>query len=105
MRNGDSGINHGTVFFMRYYGPASGSIARNGTFRCSDDFVSYWYSRNQDCMDFWDFSTSQIFVCAVHFLSGVMDIDYCDAGDLFLFCQKKSTQKYIEHSYQSFCEK
>ena len=37
------------------------------------------------------FPTSQVSVCAVYFLSCILDIDHCYAGDLFLFRTKKST--------------
>ena len=49
------------------------------------------YGRNQNCMDLRNFPTSQIFVCAVYFLSCILDPDYYYAGDLLLFRTKKST--------------
>ena len=91
MRNGDYGVYHGTVFLMRNHGSVSGSIAWNGTFRCSNDLVRDRYGWNQDRMDFRDFPESQISVCVVYFLSCILDIDHCHAGDLFLFRTKKST--------------
>ena len=38
------------------------------------------------------FPISQISVYSVYFLSGILDPDDRDAGDLFLFCEEKGTQ-------------
>lgn len=39
-----------------------------------------------------DFPTSQIVVLPVYFLSGILDHHDCDAGHLFLFCEKNGAQ-------------
>ena len=68
-----------------------GALRGNGTFRCSNDLVCNRNSWNQNCVDFWNLSTSQITGNSVYFLSGILDIDDHYAGDLLLFCKKKST--------------
>lgn len=91
MWNGNSFLYHSTVFPLRNHGSVSGSFTWNGTFRCSNDLVCNRNCWNQNCVDFWNLSTSQITGNSVYFLSGILDIDDHYAGDLLLFCKKKST--------------
>ena len=92
LRNGNPCVYHGTVFPVWNYGSVSGRSARNGAFRCPDDPVGDRNGRNQNCVDLRDFPISQISFHSVYFLSGILDTDDRDAGDLFLFCEEKGTQ-------------
>lgn len=84
------------VFFVRYHGSVSGSTQRHGLFCRTDDSFDYRYRRYASGMDFWDFSASSFFVCAVYFVSGFLAVHDHYAGDLLLFCKEK---RYIR------CEK
>lgn len=64
----------------------------DGTFGSADDPVGDRYGRNENSLDFWIFPTSQIVVLPVYFLSGILDHHDCDAGHLFLFCEKNGAQ-------------
>ena len=55
-------------------------------FHGADDTFSYWYGRNKNCMDLWTVSNTSITVFSVYFLSGIVDCNNRDAGDLLLFC-------------------
>lgn len=57
-----------------------------------DDPVGDRNGMNQNCVDLRDFPISQISFHSVYFLSGILDTDDRDAGDLFLFCEEKGTQ-------------
>ena len=43
-------------------------------------------------MDLYDLSITQSIGSVVHFLSGILDHHDCDAGHLFLFCEKNGAQ-------------
>ena len=77
---------------MWHYGFVSRSTAGDGTFGSADDPVGDRYGRNENSLDFWIFPTSQIVVLPVYFLSGILDHHDCDAGHLFLFCEKNGAQ-------------
>ena len=79
-------------FFVWHYGSVSRSTAGDGTFGSADDPVGDRYGRNENSLDFWIFPTSQIVVLPVYFLSGILDHHDCDAGHLFLFCEKNGAQ-------------
>ena len=64
--------------------------ARHGTFRCTDDFVCAWNRWNKTDLDFWCFPAAQVLICIVYFLSGFLVYHHCDAGVMFLLCEKKS---------------
>ena len=91
MWNGNSFLYHSTVFPLRNHGSVSGSFTWNGTFRCSNDLVCNRNSWNQNCVDFGIFPHHRSLANSVYFLSGILDIDDHYAGDLLLFCKKKST--------------
>ena len=82
-------------FLLRTDGSVSGCTSRNGSFRCAYDPFYHWYCRNKNCMDLRTFSEPQIPVIFVYFLPCILDSDNPYAGNLFLFCQKKSTQNDI----------
>ena len=92
MRNGDYGVYHGTVFLMRNHGSVSGSAAWNGAFRCAYDLICNRHGRNQNCMDLWNLSISQISVRTVYFLPCILDPYHTDASMLLLLCEKESTR-------------
>lgn len=48
-------------------------------------------------MDILGISAAQSIGFSVYFISGVMDLNDRDAGDLFLLCPKKSTRKGLKH--------
>ena len=53
----------------------------------ADDTFSYWYGRNKNCMDLWTVSNTSITVFSVYFLSGIVDCNNRDAGDLLCVCE------------------
>lgn len=91
-RHGDSCHYNSAVFSVWHYGFVSRSTAGDGTFGSADDPVGDRYGRNENSLDFWIFPTSQIVVLPVYFLSGILDHHDCDAGHLFLFCEKNGAQ-------------
>ena len=89
---GDTFNIDNTIFSVWHYGFVSRSTAGDGTFGSADDPVGDRYGRNENSLDFWIFPTSQIVVLPVYFLSGILDHHDCDAGHLFLFCEKNGAQ-------------
>ena len=83
---------------MRYYGPDSGSPAGNGTFGGADGLICDWHCRDEDHMDLWFLSTSQVAVFSVYFLSGILDFYNYNAGCLFLFRAETMPAAAASHS-------
>ena len=88
-------LYNSAVFLLRTDGSVSGCTSWNGSFRCAYDPFYHWYCRNKNCMDLRTFSVPQIPVIFVYFLPCILDSDNPYAGNLFLFCQRKSTQNDI----------
>ena len=78
-----------TLFFMWNYGFISGSVAWNGIFRSADGIVNYRNGWNESFMDIRVFPTKSFAVLFIYFLSGFVDSDNCNAGNLLLFCKEK----------------
>lgn len=66
----------------------SGCTAWNGIFRSANGIVYYRNCRNACSVDFCIFSTAQITVFSVYFLSGIVDCNNRNAGGMLLFCKK-----------------
>ena len=106
-RNGDYDLCHSSLFSLRTDGSVSGSTSWNGAFWSAYDSVHHRYCGNQNCMDLWNLSISQISVRTVYFLPCILDPYHTDAGMLLLLCEKESTWEneglYIEYKNESFC--
>lgn len=86
-------VHHRDIFLMWNYGLVSGSTQGNGTFCSANDPFCDRNGWNESCMDLLGISAAPGIGLSVYFLSGVMDLNHRDAGDLFLFCPKKGTRK------------
>ena len=86
-------VHHCDIFLMWDYGSVSGSTQGNGTFCGANDSFCGWNGWNENSMDILGISAAQSIGFSVYFISGVMDLNDRDAGDLFLLCPKKSTWK------------
>ena len=91
MRSGDSPVYNCDLFPVRINGFISGSFAGNGIFCSAHDSVCYRNCWNQNYLDFLGVSTTPLPGSAVYFLSRILDCNHCDAGDLFLVCEKESS--------------
>ena len=63
----------------------------HGSFRRAHDTLRAGNRGNPSGLDFPDFPAAPVSGYPVYFLSGLLAADDCDAGDLFLVCEKKST--------------
>ena len=86
-------VHHSDIFLMRDHGSVSGSSPGDGTFGCAHDPLCDRNGWNENCMDLLGISAAPGIGFSVYFLSGVMDLNHRNAGDLFLFCPEKGTRK------------
>ena len=89
---GDSVDHDGSVFPLRHHGPLSGSPARYGMLGGADDSVRHRNGRNANRVDLRHFPAAPLAVCAVHFVSGIVDHHDYPAGDLLSDCAEESPQ-------------
>ena len=92
LRYGNSVDHDGSVFPLRHHGPLPGSPARYGMLGGADDSVRHRNGRNANRVDLRHFPAAPLAVCAVHFVSGIVDHHDYHAGDLLSDCAEESPQ-------------
>ena len=92
LRYGNSVDHDGSVFPLRHHGPLPGSPARYGMLGGADDSVRHRNGRNANRVDLRHFPAAPLAVCAVHFVSGIVDHHDYPAGDLLSDCAEESPQ-------------
>ena len=92
--NGDSAVYDVDLLFMRHHGSDSGSLAGHGTFGGTYDIVHYRYGGNENLLDLRSIPNAPVVDGTVFILSGLLAGNDPAAGDMFLFCQKESTQHH-----------
>lgn len=69
-----------------------GGFERNGLFHSAYDPVYYRNCRHADSLDLWTVPDTPVTGISVYLISGFLDCNHCDAGDLLLVCEKKDSQ-------------
>ena len=93
MRNGNLVVYNSYLFYVRTDGSVSGSTAWNGILGSADGFVYCGHSRNQNRVDIFCIPKATFAGYPFHILSSIMACHDRIAGDLLLFCEKKSEEK------------
>lgn len=89
---GDSVLHNYNLFSVRSYGSVPGGFERNGLFHSAYDPVYYRNCRHADSLDLWTVPDTPVTGISVYLISGFLDCNHCDAGDLLLVCEKKDSQ-------------
>lgn len=91
MRSRNSPVYNCDLLPVWINGFISGGFTGNGIFGSAYDLVGDWNGWNQNYLDFLGVSTASLSGPALYFLSRILDCNHCDAGNLFLVCEKKSS--------------
>lgn len=89
---GDSVLHNYDLFSVRSDGSVPGGFERNGLFHSAYDPVYYRNRRHADSLDLWTVPDTPVTGIPVYLISGFLDCNHCDAGDLLLVCEKKDSQ-------------
>ena len=89
---GDSVLHNHDLFPVRSDGSVPGGFERNGLFHSAYDPVYYRNRRHADSLDLWTVPDTPVTGIPVYLISGFLDRNHCDAGDLLLVCEKKDSQ-------------
>ena len=80
------------LFSVRSDGSVPWGFERNGIFHSAYDSVYYRNRRHADSLDLWTVPDTPVTGIPVYLISGFLDCNHCDAGDLLLVCEKKDSQ-------------
>lgn len=65
----------------------------NGLFHSAYDPVYYRNRRHADSLDLWTVPDTPVTGIPVYLISGFLDRNHCDAGDLLLVCAEEDSQR------------